>query len=236
VNSQLTHATRAGDGWRGVEPWRQVTAVLGAAALLGLVSLTWVIVTTGHLGAWDARIRASLAAVPPWLLSIAGAVSQTASPWVAYPLLAVVGVTVATRRRQIRPLVLTTVAAAALGLSVYFGKLIIGRPRPRLGHLPASPVPSYPSGHATTSVVVVGCIFILVAGSWSTRQRGTALAGYVAYAGLVGVSRVILGVHWFSDVMAGWLLGTFIVASLSLGYSRSIARGTVEGQLLEDRA
>lgn len=219
MNSQLTDPPRRVAVWHGAQPWRRVAALLAASALVGLVSLTWVIVATGHLGVWDARVRASLAGAPSWLRTIAGAVSQTASPWVTYPLLAVVGVTLAVRRRQLRPLVVTTAAAASLGLSVYFGKLIIGRPRPRLGHLPASPVPSYPSGHATTSVVVVGCILILVAANWTTRQRRTALAGYVGYAGLVGVSRVILGVHWFSDVLAGWLLGSFIVAALALASS-----------------
>jgi undecaprenyl-diphosphatase len=66
---------------------------------------------------------------------------------------------------------------------------------------------SLPSGHATMSVVVIGALVVL---AWAGRHRlgrvlmVTAAAVWIA---AVGASRVYLGVHWFSDVIAGWLVG-----------------------------
>ncbi len=89
-------------------------------------------------------------------------------------------------------------------------KLGIERPRPDLvSHLAEVYTLSFPSGHAMLSAVTY-----LTLGSLLARvQAGRALKTYVMAVAvtatlLVGVSRIYLGVHWPSDVLAGWCAGS----------------------------
>lgn len=88
------------------------------------------------------------------------------------------------------------------------------RPRPEEG----SPIPlpssaSFPSGHASGAAVTAGIVAALVAERWP-RRRGVAWAAAAAVALGVGASRVVLNVHYVSDVVAGWCLGVVWLAAL----------------------
>lgn len=103
-------------------------------------------------------------------------------------------------------------------------KVLFDRPRPApIGwdlqvfgtpiDFPASP--SFPSGHAVTSVIVFGTLAYLVIRLEPTvRLRRWTLALAVALVLLIGLSRIYLGVHYPSDVLAGYLAG-FIWASFA---------------------
>lgn len=109
-------------------------------------------------------------------------------------------------RRHLAPLVL---AVAAGGLAVFGLKIAVDRPRPpahfaALGvpvHAPlgAPPDASFPSGHAQTAFGAAAYLCLLY-------PRGAA--AFLALASLVGLSRVALGAHFPSDVLAGALLGS----------------------------
>lgn len=78
------------------------------------------------------------------------------------------------------------------------------RPRPELvPHLDHVTSLSYPSGHATSAALV----YLLFAALVPTAHRGRWLAGGALATLLTGLSRVALGVHWPSDVLAGWMVG-----------------------------
>lgn len=85
-------------------------------------------------------------------------------------------------------------------------KLSIGLPRPNsalwLTHVSS---PTFPSGHATQSMLVYLSIALLLTDLGGTRRWPIAAALSVSI--LVGMSRVMLGVHWPSDVVAGWSFG-----------------------------
>ncbi|MBX3486102.1 phosphatase PAP2 family protein [Phenylobacterium sp.] len=88
-------------------------------------------------------------------------------------------------------------------------KALYARPRPDLvPHEVAVYSGSFPSGHSTLSAACYLTLAMLVA-SLETRRRTKALAYGLAGAILLGVgfSRVYLGVHFPSDVLAGWVLG-----------------------------
>lgn len=103
---------------------------------------------------------------------------------------------------------------AALFLIMVFGgrflvelqKVIVDRPRPGVSpHLVAVNSYSFPSGHAANAMITFLAIGLLL----PVRQRNRAIAVGIglAFALQVGISRVMLGVHWPSDVIGGWAFG-----------------------------
>ena len=89
-------------------------------------------------------------------------------------------------------------------------KALVDRPRPDLvPHLVAIDTASFPSGHAMMSTVIFLGLALLVRdlGARPALLPRTALVGVSVLLVLVGLSRIALGVHWPSDVAAGWALG-----------------------------
>lgn len=107
-------------------------------------------------------------------------------------------------------------AAAFLAFAIGLGALLAGllklafaRPRPEfVAHLVDASGASFPSGHAMNSAVVYLTLGALLARAERRRLVRLYLIGAaILLAVLVGVSRVYLGVHWPSDVVAGWCVG-----------------------------
>ncbi len=102
--------------------------------------------------------------------------------------------------------------ALSVGLGTLVGqllKLAYDRPRPDVvNHLVAIHTASFPSGHATMSTLVYLTLAALIARlveDWRVRAYVICVAVLLSLA--VGLSRLYLGVHWPSDVAAGWALG-----------------------------
>jgi undecaprenyl-diphosphatase len=106
--------------------------------------------------------------------------------------------------------------AAALLLSITLtGRLTVSllkdytaRIRPDAqGHLVPVESLAFPSGHAANATLVWLCLALLL--PTNERGRGLAIWAAVWLAIAVGLSRVMLGVHWPSDVIGGWAFGLF---------------------------
>jgi undecaprenyl-diphosphatase len=97
-------------------------------------------------------------------------------------------------------------------------KLFIDRPRPDLvAHHDLVYSSSFPSGHAMmTPVVYLTLAAIVAAGDSRRAVKATLVAGAAVLVACVGVSRVYLGVHWPTDVLAGWTLGVAIALAASM--------------------
>lgn len=84
-------------------------------------------------------------------------------------------------------------------------KLIFQRDRPELWQLLThESTYSFPSGHALASAALATLLITL---SWKTRFRIPVLIFSIAYTFSIGLSRLYLGVHYPTDVLAGWLIG-----------------------------
>ena len=89
---------------------------------------------------------------------------------------------------------------------------------------------SFPSGHAMGSAAVYGALAVAVARG-EPRWRNQALALASALVLLIGFSRIYLGVHWLTDVLAGWAAGLAIalMGALLLDLRRLPSRGPAAG-------
>ncbi|HVU31420.1 MAG TPA: phosphatase PAP2 family protein [Sphingomicrobium sp.] len=89
-------------------------------------------------------------------------------------------------------------------------KTAFERPRPEIvPHLVDVASASFPSGHALNSSVTYLTLGILLARTERSRPvRVYLISAAIALSVLIGVSRVYLGVHWPSDVLAGWCIGS----------------------------
>ncbi len=104
----------------------------------------------------------------------------------------------------------TLLVATMGGTAISEGlKTEIGRARPDLvAHIVETTSMSFPSGHAMLSAVTYLSIGALLAHTQaSARLRGYILGAAILVTLLIGASRVYLGVHWPTDVLAGWCLG-----------------------------
>lgn len=122
--------------------------------------------------------------------------------------LAVVGFLVLVRKHHSAVLIAGSVIGGML-LSNLF-KWTFARPRPDLvPHLSVVYTESFPSGHAMLSAVVFLTLGVLLARTQGDVRVKTYLLAVAATATMiVGASRVYLGVHWPTDVLAGWAIGT----------------------------
>jgi undecaprenyl-diphosphatase len=181
-------------------------ATIGAGELLGLAERP-----DGSTGfdrsitSWSVEHRAS------WLTSVARALSTVGSQKVLLPLVAVVTIVLIVRRAGRSAVLLVVLWAGALELYA-LAKTVVDRPRPPM-HLWLTSAASwaFPSGHATQSLSTFAALALVCASVFpAARRPGLALA--VALAAGVGWSRVYLGVHWATDVLAGWLAAACWVA------------------------
>jgi undecaprenyl-diphosphatase len=87
-------------------------------------------------------------------------------------------------------------------------KTLVGRLRPVVEvQVAGAPGNSFPSGHALGSFVAYGALLLVFLPAVAPRWRKVAIGLVTAIVVLVGFTRVALGVHFLSDVLAGWLLG-----------------------------
>ena len=123
--------------------------------------------------------------------------------------------------RSWRPLILVGGAAAVSVTATGVGKTLMGRVRP--DHLDAVPPfefsPSFPSGHTLNTTVVIGVVVYLMCLQMDrTWVRAAVITVGTLFIIAMGLSRVFLGHHWLTDVMAAWLLGLAWVGIVILAH------------------
>ncbi|WP_199515510.1 phosphatase PAP2 family protein [Nucisporomicrobium flavum] len=210
---------------------RLTTAALLAVAVLVPFALLAVLVVGGWAPLHDGD-AAITDALHSWALTHPGwrnaAVWWTnifgPTPLRAAALGLVVWLLVRRAKRLALWVVVTMVTGGVLGAVL---KLLVGRNRPDL----LDPVAratgySFPSGHALNAALAAG-VFVLVLLP-VVRRRWVLWTGAALVAGLTGLTRIFLGVHWTSDVVGGWLLGVMVVAATAVAFTRRRLDSVVE--------
>jgi undecaprenyl-diphosphatase len=137
-----------------------------------------------------------------WFTDLGGTLPMTVLVLVVATVLTLTG-------RSMEPLVVTALASAgSVGLTV-IGKAVVGRTRPPFIDAvpPFESSFSFPSGHSLNSMALAGVLAYLAAGQlqrWWWRALVVGVAASFAVA--MGLSRVYLGHHWFTDVLGAWAI------------------------------
>ena len=141
---------------------------------------------------------------------------------IGMPVIAVVIVTIlAVKRRSWLPVVLMGIAAAGSVLITVLGKDLAGRARPpmSLAVAPLETSPSFPSGHTLNATVVLGVsAYLVMLGRRHLRSKLLVGSVVVVFVVAMGLSRVWLGHHWLTDVIAGWLVGLAWLGTVVTGH------------------
>lgn len=145
---------------------------------------------------------------PAALVDVARDITALGSPIVLSLLVIVTSVGLRLARQRLMAGAVLVSSVSGFGATLLM-KTAIARGRPDAAYrlIEVSGM-SFPSGHAMMSSVIYLTLAILIAkASRDIRMKLFVLVVALTLAGLVGLSRVYLGVHWFSDVVGGWVAG-----------------------------
>lgn len=107
----------------------------------------------------------------------------------------------------------TGLSAILAGFFILVLKNIYQRPRPSITHLVEAHGYSFPSGHSMGSFLIIGSLIVIIAGRIQDKKLRLFLQALVALlVFLIGLSRIYLGVHYPSDVLAGFSMGYAVVS------------------------
>ena len=179
--------------------WRFICAIV-------ILTAVWLAMLLWGGGSLDRSIYEALyAGHRPLLLELARIFTALGEPTVLIGASAICALWLWHIGRARLGLVLLLIAMIGRALSEA-QKYWIARARPDLEpHLVIVKTSSFPSGHATSSMIFY--LALALALTAHTRWHRLAAAGALLLSFLVGISRVMLGVHWPSDVVGGWAFG-----------------------------
>lgn len=210
-----------GKGWR-LLAWLGAHEAATLAALLVAAGGIWLFVELaddvleGDTAAVDETLLLALRAPtdssdplgPTWVEELARDVTGLGGAGVlTFLTLAAAGFLALQRKRWLAAYLLAAVASGVIVSTAL--KLAFDRPRPELvPHGQIVYTSSFPSGHSMLSAVVFLTLGALLASGQRNLRLRTYLIGLAVFlTAIVGVSRVYLGVHWPTDVLAGWTAG-----------------------------
>lgn len=194
-------------------PLRRSDVATFAGAFVGLTAIWYLlgrailasrstVDTDAAIARWFVRHRTS--DLNRWT-AFGSALSDTTIKTVLTSVAALLVAWICRRWREPLMLILSLVLEASVFIVVTW---MVGRDRPNVDQFENSPVESsFPSGHAAAAVVYFAFVIVVF---WHTRRTWIRVVASVAVAAValaVGISRMYRGMHFFSDVVAGYALG-----------------------------
>ena len=173
----------------------------------------------GESGPVDNLILAFIHAhVPPESIRFFELITLSGSFSVLLPLTSVATLALLVARRRLEALLLASSVLAG-ALVVYVIKMAVGRVRPALWVTDAYWGFSFPSGHTLVVAALATAAVLIVDRIWPAAHRPALLLA-LAWTLLVGISRMVIGVHWPTDVLAATCIGAFLPLAMGIALKR----------------
>lgn len=204
-------------GWRRLGPLVVVTAAAAVfTILLIFVRLRWApLESADRTSAADVN---NLVASHAALVSALKILTMLGSTAVLCVVVGLAVILLAIRRLWRLALYLLAAGAGALVLDPLL-KSLVGRLRPALAHPIAHGTgSSFPSGHALGSMVCYSALLLVFLPAVRGRWRTVFVVVVATIILIVGISRILLGVHYVSDVIAGWAIGVIWLGITALAF------------------
>jgi undecaprenyl-diphosphatase len=191
-----------------------------AAAILSIGGLLLMVRRGSGFARWDAsaarfgaeHASSDVTAAMEWITDLGGS-------RVALTVVALIGgwTYVRTRRLTVTAYLFTTVLSTMAVNNVV--KWIVDRPRPDLARLASHAGSSFPSGHTAAAAATWAAVALVLGRGRRRRTKAALVAAAGGITVAVAASRVLLGVHWVTDVVAGAAMGwaCFAVSSVAFG-------------------
>lgn len=156
---------------------------------------------------------------PRWFAITARDVTALGSNWILIFFILGVCVALMAANKIRQAVALTVIGLGGIALSMG-AKYLFVRPRPDLVEpLIHTYTPSFPSGHAMMSMVCFVGAALVCSTTTENKTLRTVLVSFALLGSLlVGASRIVLGVHWPSDVIVGWLFGWLWISLVMQGF------------------
>ena len=202
--------------------WRFVLAIV-------VLAVIWLGMLLGGTGAFDRSVyEAVYAGDRPVLLALARIFTALGEPTVLVTAGFLVAGWIWWKRHPHLAFAILLIVLVGRGLAEA-QKYWIARVRPDLEpHLVVVKTSSFPSGHATSSMIFY--LTVALALTMGTRWHRVAAGSAILLSLLIGTSRVMLGVHWPSDVIGGWAFGLlWVLVTLKLA-GRSLGANSGDGR------
>ena len=200
-------------------PWALLAGLAGA--IIAVLLFAWLAIEVFQTETlnFDNQIRTSLHQyASPTLTAAMQLITTMGSAWLLVPLgtVVVIGLWIGGQRREAIVFVIIMLGAVLLQLLL---KLAFHRIRPLPFFGPVLHSYSFPSGHALNSLCFYGSLAVLLGRRLGNLWARLGLAGLAfLLVGLIGVSRVYLGVHYPTDVIAGYLAAVVWLIAVALAF------------------
>lgn len=152
--------------------------------------------------------------IPSALIGFFETATLTGSSWFMFPLTVIVAITLLYTKHRIEALLLVASVISAT-IVIYILKMLVSRIRPALWDTEWYWGSSFPSGH-TLVVAAFATAATLCLSRIKPAWRNSALSLSILWITLVAISRLVLGVHWPTDVLAAACIGAFLPLAISV--------------------
>ncbi|WP_166382491.1 phosphatase PAP2 family protein [Catellatospora methionotrophica] len=194
---------------RALRAWLAFGAAATLVGLWVLAGITDDVVAQEELSSSDPTVASWLADHRThWLTRSMQAVTWLGSGWVTVPVLVLAALLLPVWRDRRRTLALVLTVSMGSAVLVTIGKLLTVRPRPVVGEvLTTATGYAFPSGHSAQAAAAYGVLALLISLRVPRAAKPLVWLAATALVLLIGFSRLYLGVHWLTDVLAGYALG-----------------------------